>query len=166
MRVLRTCSMIRLPSISFTHVGCRYILPQHHLFQLVEQPPNDLPGLLNIFRTVPPVIKKRANELLDEIRAGGSGRVDISGSRRIVADPGEKSDTKPVGNVDQDEVHSSSGIVSIGLVCLRRTHRNPLVPSDQLVVPSHTLFGVRQTSYKATNSLLLGAGFSSVGQNH
>lgn len=112
---------------------------------------------------MPPVIRKRANELLDEIRAGGSGSVDISGSRRIVADPAEKSDTKPVGNVDQDEVHSSSGIVSISLVCLRHTHRNCLVPSDKLVVPSYTLFGVRQTSYKATNSLLLGAGFSSVG---
>ena len=115
---------------------------------------------------MPPVIKRRANELLDEIRAAGSGSVEISGPRRTVGDLAEKSSIKPVRNVDQDEVHSRSGIVSIGLVCLRRTHRDCLVPSDQLIVPPHALFGVRQTSYKATNSLLLGAGFSSVGQNY
>ena len=153
-------------SISFTHVGCRYVLPQHYLFQLAEQPPNDLPGLLNIFRAVPPVIKKRASELLDEIRAGGSRSVDISGAGRTVADLAEKSDIKPLRNVGLDEVHDRSGIVSMDLVCSRRTHRDCLVPSDQLVVPSHSLFGVRQTSYKAANSLLLGAGFSSVGRNH
>jgi len=147
-------------------VGCRYVLPQHYLFQLAEQPPSDLPGLLNVFRAMPPVIKRRANELLDEIRAGGSGSVEISGPRRTVGEPAEKNNTKSVRNVDQDEVHSRSGIVSIGLGCSRRTHRDFPVPSDQLIAPPHVLFGVRQTSYKATNSLLLGARFSSVGQNH
>jgi exosome complex exonuclease RRP6 len=119
-----------LSSISFTHVGCRYVLPQHYLFQLAEQSPNDLPELLSIFRAVPPVIKRRASELLGEIRAGGSGSVDISGSRRTVADLAEKSDINPVRNVDQDEVHSRSGIVSIGLVyfetLLTRINQYPL----------------------------------------
>lgn len=147
-------------------MGYSYVLPQHYLFQLAEQPPSDLPGLLNIFRAVPPVIKRRANELLDEIRAGGSGSVEISGPRRTVGDPAEKNNIESVRNVDQEEVYSKSGIVSIGLVCSRRTHRDYLVPFDQLIALPHALFGVRQTSYKATNSLLLGAGFSSVGQNH
>ncbi|KAF9651576.1 hypothetical protein BDM02DRAFT_3110300 [Thelephora ganbajun] len=120
-----------------------YVLPQHYLFQLAEQPPNDLPALLNIFRTVPPVIKRRANELLDEIRAGGSESVDISRPRKTVADLGQTNDTRPVKDIVQSDFHSESG------------------PFEQLFPPLNTLFSVRQMSYKATSSLLLGAEFSS-----
>ncbi|KAM6491419.1 HRDC-like protein [Amanita muscaria] len=47
----------------------RYVLPNHHLLQIVEQPPNNLAALLNTFPSnPPPVIRKRARELLDVIR--------------------------------------------------------------------------------------------------
>lgn len=46
----------------------RYILPNHYLFLLSERPPNDLAALLAMFTSVPPVIRRRAKELMDEIR--------------------------------------------------------------------------------------------------
>jgi exosome complex exonuclease RRP6 len=46
----------------------RYVLPNHFLFQLAEQPPADLAALLKSFPSVPPVIRRRAKELLDVIR--------------------------------------------------------------------------------------------------
>ncbi|KAF5374147.1 hypothetical protein D9615_008827 [Tricholomella constricta] len=46
----------------------RYVLPNHFLFQLAEQPPVDMAALLRMFHSVPPVIRKRAKELLEVIR--------------------------------------------------------------------------------------------------
>ncbi|KAJ3823275.1 ribonuclease H-like domain-containing protein [Lentinula raphanica] len=46
----------------------RYVLPNHFLFQLAEQPPSDMASMLNIFRFVPPVLRRRAKELLDAIQ--------------------------------------------------------------------------------------------------
>lgn len=114
-----------LSSISIIHAECRYVLPQHYLFQLAEQPPNDLPGFLSIFQTVPPVVKKRASELLDEIRAGGSGSADIGESRKAMADLVPTSDVKPVGNADQDEFHRGSGMVYPGSTGLRHSQGLP-----------------------------------------
>ena len=111
---------------------------------------------------MPPIIKRRANELLEEIRVGGSGGVDISGSRKMVGDLGRTNDTEPAEIFVQGDLHGGSGMVCVSVVYSRRTHRGyPALP-DQRVVPSNTLFCVRQTSYNATSSLLLGAGFSSV----
>jgi len=114
MKVPRTYSVAN-SSISFTHMRCRYVLPHQHLFQLAEQPPNDLPALLNIFRTIPPVVKRRAGELLEEIRTGVSGSVDISGFRRTMAVIAQTSDTNPVRDVDQRNFHRGPGTVSIDL---------------------------------------------------
>ena len=152
-------------SVTFIHTGCRYVLPQHYLFQLAEQPPNDLPALLNIFRTVPPVIKRRANELLDEIRAGGSGSVDINETRDTVGDRGQPNDPKLVESIAGSDLPNGSCIVYMDLFYSTRTYRGYPGPSEQPVTPSHTLFCVRQTSYKATSSLLLGPCFSSVGRS-
>ncbi|KAF9468748.1 hypothetical protein BDZ94DRAFT_1304497 [Collybia nuda] len=46
----------------------RYVLPNHFLFQLAEHPPADMAALLKVFHAVPPVIRRRAKELLDVIR--------------------------------------------------------------------------------------------------
>ncbi|KNZ78491.1 Exosome complex exonuclease rrp6 [Termitomyces sp. J132] len=46
----------------------RYVLANHFLFQLAEQPPADMAALLGVFRSVPPVIRKYAKELLEVIR--------------------------------------------------------------------------------------------------
>ncbi|KAE9407816.1 hypothetical protein BT96DRAFT_954400 [Gymnopus androsaceus JB14] len=46
----------------------RYVLPNHYIFQLAEQPPADMAAMLRIFNFVPPVLRRRAKELLDVIR--------------------------------------------------------------------------------------------------
>ncbi|KAF5315383.1 hypothetical protein D9619_007468 [Psilocybe cf. subviscida] len=47
----------------------RYVLANHTLFQLAEQPPADMAALLAIFRSsVPPMVKKRARELLTVVK--------------------------------------------------------------------------------------------------
>lgn len=47
---------------------CRYVLANHFVFQLAERPPNDMAALLHMFHSVPPVIRRRAKELLGCIR--------------------------------------------------------------------------------------------------
>ncbi|KAF7331658.1 Exosome complex exonuclease RRP6 [Mycena kentingensis (nom. inval.)] len=46
----------------------RYVLPNHFLFQIAERPPADMAALLKNFTSVPPVVRKRAKELLAAIR--------------------------------------------------------------------------------------------------
>ena len=52
----------------------RYVLPNHQLFVLAEQPPVDITGLLSMFQHVPAVIRRRAKELLDTIRDAAKER--------------------------------------------------------------------------------------------
>jgi exosome complex exonuclease RRP6 len=58
----------------------RYVLSNRFLFKLVEQPPADMAALLHAFEYTPPVVKRRAKELLDVIRdatkKGLSGAVE------------------------------------------------------------------------------------------
>lgn len=49
-------------------LSIRYVLPNHYIFQLAEQPPADMAAMLKIFHFVPPVLRRRAKELLDVIR--------------------------------------------------------------------------------------------------
>ena len=108
MKAPRTCdSTLSLPVTD--DMEHRYILPQHYLFQLAERPPKDLPALLNAFRSVPPVIKRRANELLDEIRAGGSRSVGANGSRETGVGSGPSVDLKPMKGV-QSDIYGEPGI--------------------------------------------------------
>lgn len=47
----------------------RFVLPNHFLFPIAEQPPADIPSLLKIFKaSIPPVVKRRARELLSVIK--------------------------------------------------------------------------------------------------
>ncbi|KAG6879832.1 hypothetical protein C0992_011115 [Termitomyces sp. T32_za158] len=46
----------------------RYVLPNHLLFRLAEQPPADMTALLGVLHSVPPIIRKYAKELLAVIR--------------------------------------------------------------------------------------------------
>jgi exosome complex exonuclease RRP6 len=58
----------------------RYVLSNRFVFKLVEQPPADMAALLHAFSSTPPVVKRRAKELLDVIRdavrRGLSGAVE------------------------------------------------------------------------------------------
>ncbi|KAI0049395.1 hypothetical protein FA95DRAFT_1556869 [Auriscalpium vulgare] len=46
----------------------RYVLSNHFVFQLAEQPPADMAALMMTFQSVPAIIRKRANELLHVVR--------------------------------------------------------------------------------------------------
>jgi len=46
----------------------RYVLSNRFLFKLVEKPPADMAALLHALEFTPPVVKRRAKELLDVIR--------------------------------------------------------------------------------------------------
>ena len=56
----------------------RYVLSNRFVFKLVEQPPADMAALLHAFSSTPPVVKRRAKELLDVIR--DSVRKGLSGA--------------------------------------------------------------------------------------
>jgi exosome complex exonuclease RRP6 len=46
----------------------RFVLPNHYMFQIAEQPPADMAALMSVFHPVPHVIRVRAKEFLDTIR--------------------------------------------------------------------------------------------------
>ncbi len=58
----------------------RYVLSNRLLLKLVEEPPADMGALFHVFTSTPPVVKRRAKELLDVIRdavkKGLSGAVE------------------------------------------------------------------------------------------
>ena len=51
----------------------RYVLPNHYIFSLAERTPADMAALLTVFHPTPPVIRRRAKELLDAIRDAVKG---------------------------------------------------------------------------------------------
>jgi exosome complex exonuclease RRP6 len=52
-----------------SHLYSRYVLSNRLLFKLAEQPPADMAGLLHAFSSTPPVVRRRAKDLLDVIRS-------------------------------------------------------------------------------------------------
>lgn len=68
MRVECECVVILLLNHPEVFDGCRFILTNNYLFQLAERPPKDMAALLSIFKTVPPLVRRRARELLDLIQ--------------------------------------------------------------------------------------------------
>ena len=59
-----------------------YVLSNRFVLKLVEQPPADMAALLHAFSSTPPVVKRRAKELLDVIR--GAVKKGLSG---VVEEP-------------------------------------------------------------------------------
>jgi len=122
----------RLSSGNFAdEAKCRYVLPQHYLFQLAEHPPSDLPVLLNIFRTIPPLIKRRANELLDEIRVGESGGDDSNGSQKPLAVFSRTEESEPVDD-PQNVNYKESGIFLLAPLSQRAKIIIQCLPSSLL----------------------------------
>ena len=68
-----------------------YVLSNRFVLKLVEQPPADMAALLHAFSSTPPVVKRRAKELLDVIR--GAVKKGLSG---VVEEPEELLDRKSV----------------------------------------------------------------------
>ena len=73
------------------------MLPNHYLFTLAERTPGDMASLLSVFHPVPPVIRRRAKELLDTIRdtmkktLGTAGPADVTFERSGKGDEGAMS---------------------------------------------------------------------------
>ena len=65
--------------------SARYVLPNHLLFALAEHPPADIAGLLAAFAHVPPVVRRRAKELLDAIREAARGAEEAPPQAEAVA---------------------------------------------------------------------------------
>ncbi|KAI9440380.1 ribonuclease H-like domain-containing protein [Lactarius indigo] len=72
-----------------------YVLSNRFVFKLVEQPPADMTALLHAFPSTPPVVRRRAKELLDVIR---------SAVRKGLSGPAAPSEPTPV--VPSDDVSS------------------------------------------------------------
>jgi exosome complex exonuclease RRP6 len=125
---------------------CSYILPNHYLFQIAEQHPADMATLLNIFRPVPPIIRRRARELLDTIKdavaeaLGGTNtataaepRLTVHESAAIVVD-----DVKNM--VAENEVSDNNSVAAgtANLWC-RGNFSRPLIPCDQNTKHCYTI---------------------------
>ncbi|PPR03245.1 hypothetical protein CVT26_008077 [Gymnopilus dilepis] len=70
----------------------RYILQNHVLFLVAEQPPSDMAALLALFESsIPPVVKRRAKELLTVIEDAvkrGMAMARVGGSQMELAEDG------------------------------------------------------------------------------
>ncbi|KAI1789123.1 hypothetical protein LXA43DRAFT_1096686 [Ganoderma leucocontextum] len=65
----------------------RYVLPNHYIFSLAERTPADMAALLSVFRPAPPIIRRRAKELLDAIRNAVKGALGAAGPASSSAEP-------------------------------------------------------------------------------
>jgi len=79
----------------------RYVLPNHHLFQLAERPPKDMAALLWMFQSVPLVIRRRVKELLDVIRESFK---DYSAQTPVVP-PSQEGTSNSVAEVVEMEIN-------------------------------------------------------------
>ncbi|KAF8959127.1 hypothetical protein BDZ97DRAFT_1906257 [Flammula alnicola] len=123
----------------------RYVLQNHVLFVVAEQPPADMAALLAIFKSsVPPVVKRRAKELLNVIREAvkrGMGASRLGG-----------------GEATQDQDGSTnSKVESRKDVVMLETEMKDLetlgVAKDVASIWGH---GVNQSMSSASHSVLFG----------
>ncbi|PBK67308.1 hypothetical protein ARMSODRAFT_1086260 [Armillaria solidipes] len=77
----------------------RYLLPNHFLFQLAENPPADMAALLRVFHSPPPLMKRRARELLGTIR--DAVRAHLSHSAGVSSIPEPRPQPVEVEHVDE-----------------------------------------------------------------
>ncbi|KAJ7047939.1 hypothetical protein C8F04DRAFT_1023035 [Mycena alexandri] len=137
----------------------RYVLPNHYLFQLAERPPADMAALLQMFQSVPPVVRRRAKELLEAIRA--CLRRHLSKSQKVapVPPPVEKDAEMQVDEVVV-EVAAPTSSASVNLWSIasgastRVTKSSALfgasfaakAPAVPLAASTSSLFGAKSTT--------------------
>ncbi|KAJ7050877.1 ribonuclease H-like domain-containing protein [Mycena amicta] len=130
----------------------RYVIPNHFLFQLAERPPADMAALLKTFTSVPPVVRRRAKELLEAIRA--CVRAHLTKPKEVeeavaVAPITEKVDVAAVEMVDQVPKSTAPDMWASS-------------PASSCVTRKSTLFGgslptnASKGSSKAVSSVLFG----------
>lgn len=112
-RRMRVCGelfydFVSIGALIYSALVIRYVLPNHFLFLLAERLPRDMAQLLAIFsHSVPPVIRRRAGELLDCIRGCVARHVAVESP---VVDVTTSSDTRLEGR--EVQVVKPSPIVS------------------------------------------------------
>ncbi|RXW17745.1 hypothetical protein EST38_g8111 [Candolleomyces aberdarensis] len=121
----------------------RYVLPNHFLFTLAENPPADMSALLGSFRGgagVPAVVKKRAKELLEVIKE--AVREGLQGAIQSAEVSKAKDEEKMVvdNKVEVVEVKTRSGGDGSGSLW------GTASPSTSLVAVSSTLLGAASSS--------------------
>ncbi|KIK69880.1 hypothetical protein GYMLUDRAFT_150634 [Collybiopsis luxurians FD-317 M1] len=114
----------------------RYVLPNHYLFQLAEQPPADIAAMLRIFKFVPPVLKRRAKELLDVIRDAVQ--------EHLISVQEKPAEHEEVVNLLQDTVTMEQTLADTGSnnASLWKLGTGPVISLDFLPISvSSSLFG-------------------------
>jgi exosome complex exonuclease RRP6 len=133
----------------------RYVLSNRFLFKLVEKPPVDMAALLHAFEFTPPVVKRRAKELLDVIR--DAMKKGVSGA---VEDPKELLPTAPsettVAPTKMDTDVSSASTQARQTSLWSFNKALPIAATSSLfgsaIQPSRT-----QSLYSASSSSLFGS---------
>ncbi|EPQ54765.1 hypothetical protein GLOTRDRAFT_77494 [Gloeophyllum trabeum ATCC 11539] len=81
----------------------RYVLPNHYIFQLAEKPPADMAALLGSFQPVPPVIRRRAKELLDGIKEVVKEALGTSAAKPAAVVTADESGATASAKRDEDD---------------------------------------------------------------
>ncbi|KAJ7174298.1 hypothetical protein C8R46DRAFT_945281 [Mycena filopes] len=138
----------------------RYVLPNHYLFQLAERPPADMAALLQVFQSVPPVVRRRAKELLEAIRACLQRHLSKSQKVAPVAPPVETEDVEMQVDEVVVEIAAPTGSASSNLWSLapgtatRATKQSALfgaslpakTPAVALAASTSSLFGAKNST--------------------
>jgi exosome complex exonuclease RRP6 len=135
----------------------RYVLSNRFVFKLVEQPPADMAALLHAFTSTPPVVKRRAKELLDVIRnavkKGLSGAVEDP--RELLPTASSETTVAP-SKMDVDVPSASTQPVSQLTSLWSRNKDLPIAATSSLfggaIQPSHP-----QPLYSTSSSSLFGS---------
>jgi exosome complex exonuclease RRP6 len=141
-----------------TNLVCRYVLPNHHLFTVAERSPSNVAQLLGLFShgAVPPVLRRRAGELTEVIKATVE-RVTSSGLTVEAI-------------TDAVDVKTANSAASTEIIIVEKIPKSKLwgstkVSSSSVLqrASSSSLFGPRSTvvhegsSYSTSQSSLFGA---------
>ncbi|KAI9436576.1 hypothetical protein H4582DRAFT_1961712 [Lactarius indigo] len=122
------------------------MLSNRFVCKLVEQPPADMAALLHVFPSTPPVVRRRAKELLDVIRS--AVRKGLSGpaapSEPIPVVPSEVT-LEPRKEVEVSSEHPTPAPTSSSLSLFGTVAVFPRLPSVYST-PRSSLFGVPPTS--------------------
>ncbi|KAL0960894.1 hypothetical protein HGRIS_005903 [Hohenbuehelia grisea] len=139
----------------------RYVLPNHHIFQLAEHPPADMAALLAIFRSVPPVIRRRAKELLEVVRGavGAYKKRDAPSTSSKKPPPAAPESVPALLSSDGMSSIPTSVTPSLDIWAQRDTKSNIAVSSSLLGTSSKS--ATKKPSYAASQSSLLGSAFAS-----
>ncbi|KAF5360491.1 hypothetical protein D9756_004521 [Leucocoprinus leucothites] len=163
----------------------RYVLPNQYLFRIAEAPPGDLAALLRMFGAqVPAVVKRRAKELLDDIREAVKSslrdiRVEEVEEKKVVdkvvekqveaTEPRAEDHARPVEQISKETneqlwgTDKANQLIKASSSLFRKLPTKTLPPTSQAFTSaSSTLFGsLKNTSSASVKALQTQAGLSS-----